>query len=185
MSQSEAIADNLVPVMIGRMTKSAKVGLGCLAILIAIPVAYLFGLGWVRTVAPIAAPLTSRNLLIQLKAVDFKESWGVWPIVSTVTYPNVGPIRGEIRNHPGSGRNTDYRITIASPTGMAREIRCLRDYRDACYFHADLGQTDLTKGILISVADIRDGRTLVPPQLVTFTRRSSYSIALWDALMSV
>ncbi|WP_139181740.1 hypothetical protein [Edaphosphingomonas haloaromaticamans] len=169
------------------MTKSPGKLLGCSIafLLIAIPAMYLFGLGWVRTIAPVAAPLASGNLLIQLEATDFEETIDLWPIVSTVTYPNTGPIRGKMRNSAGGDRRTDYKITISSQRGGAREVRCHRDYRDACYFDADLGQTDLTEGVLISVVDANDGQTLVPHRLVNFRRISTYSLALWDALMSV
>lgn len=185
LSGHDPIADMLNTAMIGCMTKSAKFGLRCAFLLIAISAAHLFGVGWVRTVAPVAAPLASGNLLVELEAADFREGMGLWPIVSTVTYPNVGPIRGKIRNRAGGERRTDYKITISSQTGITREIRCFREFNDACYFYADLGQTDLTEGVLISVTDIRDDRSVIPPHLVIFARKSSYSFALWDALMSV
>lgn len=175
----------LNPAMIGCVTKSANKRLGCSVafLLIAIPASY--GLGWVRTIAPVAAPLVSGNLLIQLEAADFQQTIGLWPIVSTVTYPNAGPIRGRIRNRAGGDRRTDYKITISSQRGVTREIRCHRDYHDACYFDADLGQSDLTDGVLVSVTDVRDGQALVTPRPVNFTRTSTYSFALWDVLMSV
>jgi hypothetical protein len=182
---ADPIADILNTAMIGYMTKSAKMRLGYTVafLLIAIPVSY--PLGWVRTIAPVAAPLTSGNLLIQLEAADFTETIGLWPIVSTVTYPNAGPIRGKIRNGAGGDRKTDYKITIFSKGGVTREVRCLSDYHDACYFYADLGRADLTEGVLLSVTDVRDGQVRVPRQIVNFTRSSKYSFALWDALMSV
>lgn len=185
MSGYDGIADLLKAAMIGRMTKSVKFGLGCVFIFIAIPTAYLFGLGWVRTVAPVADPLVSGSLIIELETADFRQRIGLWPIVSTVTYPNVGPIRGQIRNRAEGERSTDYKITISSRAGVTREVRCLRDYHDACYFYADLGQTDLTKGVLVSIANIRNGQPLLSPQGVIFVRKSSYSFALWDILMSV
>tara|TARA_B110001454_G_scaffold166945_1_gene156861 strand:+ start:1403 stop:1927 length:525 start_codon:yes stop_codon:yes gene_type:complete len=170
--------------MILHMAKSAKLGLGCVFLLIAIPAVYLFGSGWVRTVAPVAAPLISKNLHIELEAADFQENRGQWPIVAIVTYSNVGPIRGQIRDRAGK-RRTDYEISISSKIGVTQKVRCLREYQDACYFNADLGHTDLTKGVVIAITDLRDGRSLMPPSLVSFERKSSYSFALWDALMGI
>jgi len=168
------------------MAKSVYGRLGCLTflLLIAVPAAYLFGLGWVRTIAPVAPPLASGNLLLELEAADFRQSIGLWPILSNVTYPNAGPIRGQIRNRAGGANRTDYEITISSRRGMQSKVRCFPDFHDACYFHADLGQTDLTEGILISVA-ARDGQPLMPPRLVIFERTSRYSFALWDMFLSV
>jgi len=81
------------------MTKSTGIRFvsSIILVLAATPTLYLFGLGLNRTIAPVADPQKSGNLLIQLEAADFQETVGIWPIVSTVSYPNVGPIRGEIR----------------------------------------------------------------------------------------
>lgn len=163
-----------------------RLGWSAALLLAAVPAAYVFGLGWVRTTAPVAAPVESGNLLIQLEAAThFTQAIGLWPVVSTVTYPNSGPIRGQIRDRAGGDRTTDYKIQIASKTGTMSEVRCLRDYNDACYFYADLGRTDLTEGVVISLNDVRDGQVVGSPTLVHFTRRSRYSFAFWDGLMSV
>jgi len=169
------------------MTKSAKVGLGrsLVFLLIAIPATYLLGLGWVRTIAPVASPLMYEKLIIYLETAEFRETISPWPIVATVTYPNAGPIRGAIRDRAGGDRKTDYKITLSSPQGVIRESRCISEFHDACYFNADLGQTDLTDGVIVSITDVRDGHSLVASQRVKFKRTSSYSFALRGMLMSV
>ena len=63
--------------------------------------------------------------------------------------------------------------------------RCYVGSAEACYFRADLSRADLNKGIQLTVVDDRDGRAVIPTRLVTFTRTVSYSLARWDAMMTV
>ncbi|MET0245105.1 MAG: hypothetical protein ABW182_00005 [Sphingomonas sp.] len=153
------------------------------AILLIVPLAFLFSA--VRTVAPVAPPLASGGVAVHLEAVKFKESYGPWPIVSTITYPNAGPIRGEIRSLSGRDRASDYVITLTSDRGAATQVRCDPQYAERCFFRADLGGSDVTRGVTVSVRDLDSGQTVVQAQTVLFIRKSSYSLALWDALMSV
>ncbi|WP_380930959.1 hypothetical protein [Sphingomonas arantia] len=166
------------------MMRLSKIWIGWLVaiLILAIPI---FGLGWARTTAPVAAPLEAGNLVLRLEAVKIHESFGFWPIIFRSNSPNTGPIRGNIRNRNGTGREIDYKITISSQRGAEIEARCNLEYHDACYFDADLGVADLTEGILVSVANTHDGQILVSRHRVNFTRTSTYSFALWDALMGV
>ncbi len=68
---------------------------------------------------------------------------------------------------------------------MTTQVRCNPAGDDACLFRADLGRSDLTKGLTLSVSDAGTSKTVVQPQTIMFTRKSSYSLALWDALMGV
>jgi hypothetical protein len=166
------------------MTKSAIRILGCsLAVLLIVPLALLFSA--VRTVAPVAPPLASGGVVVHLQAAEFQERFGPWPTVFMITYPNAGPIRGEIRSQSGRHRASDYVISIASGTGAATQVRCDPEYAERCFFRADLDKSDLTKGLTASVSDAGSRETVVQPQTIMFTRKASYSLALWDALMSV
>jgi hypothetical protein len=122
---------------------------------------------------------------VHLEAVEFKASYGPWPIVSTITYPNAGPIRGEVRSLSGRDRASDYLITLTSDRGAATQVRCDPHYAERCFFRADLGGSDLTKGLTVSVSDAGSRKTVVQPQTIMLIRKARYSLALWDALMSV
>lgn len=153
---------------------------------IAAPVGYVLAPGWAHTNAPVAQPVSSGGLLINLYAHgDVQASRGRWPIVYTTTYPDVGPITGYVRDRTDGCRADDYRITLTSRDGVTTQVRCNPVRDDVCLFRADLGRSDLTKGLTVSVMDAGTSRTVVQPQTVMFTRKSSYSLALWDGLMGV
>ena len=146
---------------------------------------FLFGVSLDRTVSLEAVPIVAGDVELHLEAADFRESTGAWPIVSTVTYVDNGRIRGEIRQRASAGRTTDFRVVITSREGVSRVTHCYPDYKDACYFDVDLGRTNMTKGIQVTVLNPRDGRVVIAPRAVGFSRSTSYSSARWDALMGI
>ncbi|WP_296614072.1 hypothetical protein [Sphingomonas sp.] len=145
----------------------------------------LFGVSLNRTVALAAEPIAAGDIDLHLEAADFEESLAPWPIFSTVTYLDNGRIRGKIRQRSSAERTADFKIVIVSREGASRVTRCYPDYRDACYFDADLGHTSLAKGIRLSVFDARNGQVVVAPRTVAFSRSTTYSSARWDALMGI
>ena len=149
-------------------------------------IAYFFlAPGFVRRIEPVAEPITVGNVTLQLVMADFEETHGLWPISSTIAYRPFGRISGLILNASTSLRNARYRITITSSDGVTRVSRCYVGSTDACDFQADLARADLNKGIKLTVVNDRDGRVVIPPRLVIFTHTVSYSLARWDAMMTV
>lgn len=149
-------------------------------------VAYFFlAPGFVHRIEPVAAPITVGDVTLQLTMADFEETNGRWPISSTITYREFGRVSGLILNGSTSLRDARYRITITSNDGTTRVSHCYVGSADACYFRADLSRADLNKGIQLTVVDDRHGRAVIPTRLVTFTRTVSYSLARWDAMMTV
>lgn len=149
-------------------------------------IAYFFlAPGFVRRIEPVAAPITVGNVILQLNMADFEKTNGLWPISSTITYRDFGRVRGLILNGSPPLLNARYRIAITSSDGTTRVSRCYVGSAEACDFRADLTRADLDKGIQLTVVDDRDGRAVIPTRLVIFTRTVSYSLARWDAMMSV
>lgn len=163
-----------------------RAGTGCLLVPVFAPLLFIASLGLVRTSA-MESPAASTDAftLTIASAAASASSLGAWPVIYNDIYPDDGRITGTLNPHSRTVKVQNLQLIISSPSGQSRVTRCLSDYRDTCYFDADLRPAKLEQGVVVLVLDADSGKPVSSPISFSFARRVTYSSTLWEILMSV